>query len=163
MYDMTDQQNGESASGCESNYILQLNDDCFMEIFGYLSPIELCHLSDTCKRFQNIARIVFKRQWKTSFAIPRADISFTDNPRILRCFGDLIDDVMVSNFWDFSEQRQLMNSENMAKAFTWLERYCADTVQTVIIIDKDNNALPPSAVRLLAKVKKISIYSSVSL
>lgn len=145
------------------NHILQVNDDCIFEVFQYFSLIELSRLSETCKHFQNIARIVFKRRSKNIYAIPNRDVKFADHPRILRNFGDLIDEVSVINFLDLFFIESGLSPEKMAKAFNWLERYCAETVQSVTILDSDSTALPPSAARLASKVKKITIYSPISI
>lgn len=144
------------------NHILQVNDDCILEVFQYVSLIELSRLSETCKHFQNIARIVFKRRSKNIYAIPHRDVKFTDHPRILRNFGDLIDEVSVINFTDLFKDSGL-SPEKMGTAFNWLERYCAETVQSVTILDSDSRALPPSAAKLTSKVKKITIYSPISI
>lgn len=43
--------------------LLDLNDYCFDEIFGYLDVIELCSVSQVCKQFQKLAELYFKRKY----------------------------------------------------------------------------------------------------
>lgn len=143
------------------NHILQVNYYCLLEILKYFSMIELCDISESCKRFQEVARDEFKRRGKF-YAIPKYGVKFTDHARILRNFGDLIDEASLVNFMDLGEYLGRMDSSEMERAFNWFERYCAKTLQKLTIIDRDAFTLPSSAVRLMAKMKTIKLHSSIS-
>ncbi len=144
------------------NHILQINDDCLSEIFEYFSLLDLCSLNDTCKHFRNIAHIVFERKTKKSFYIPMRGYKVNEHHSVLRCFGFLIKEVFVRNFFQFDPEIETMNSNSVIKTFNSLERYCAGTIQAVNLLDVEDTELPPSAARLMENVKKITLYTSLS-
>lgn len=166
---MADQQNVIiNSSQIDSNdarieYILQLNDDCLLALFQYFSAIELSYLNETCKRFQYIARDVFKGQWKSKEYKLDQKVKHVDHSRILRCFGDLVKEVgfinIVDNFGD-----RFITADEMERAFDLVERYCANTIEAVRIVDKSRNAtfLPSSAATLIAQVKTATIWTSIN-
>lgn len=46
--------------------LLDINDDCLIEIFKYLTASELLDIASTCSRFQPVARDVFSRHHKST-------------------------------------------------------------------------------------------------
>lgn len=165
---MADQHNVMDVMACSSqessndqkvDNILHVNDDCLLAIFKYFSPIELCSLSETCKRFQYVACFAYKYRYKNKYAIPKFDIMFVDHARILRNFGHLINDVLVSTLPLLEEN--FLSPSKMETAFDGLERYCAETINALSIYYQDNKAMPPSALRLSARAKKLRICSAL--
>lgn len=45
--------------------ILNLNDDCLLEIFNYLSPVDMCAVKDSCCRFRGLADKRMKSFYKS--------------------------------------------------------------------------------------------------
>lgn len=145
----------------EPNYhkvdnILQLNEDCLLQIMQYFSLIELCNVAETCQRLQNIAQYEFMRQ-KKCYAIPHIEVNFKDHPRILRNFGSLIDNATIIDFPGLPLSRR----KRIVQSFYWLEKYCNTLQELTVVKDKDI-VLPPSAKRLMVKLKKIKLYSPIS-
>lgn len=54
-------------------HILQLNDDCFHNIFKYLSTLDWATLSETYTRFRAISNYLFETKYK-SFALEPEDV-----------------------------------------------------------------------------------------
>lgn len=94
-----------SASGEEAVKILDLNDDCLLEVFKYLNLLELNESAAVCKRFRQNARECFARSKKNDLDlfvdIHRAgdtlDRVITKAWSVLRNFGEFITRVKVDN------------------------------------------------------------------
>lgn len=56
----------ESNKTPPATYILDLNDDCLLNIFAYLSVIDLCSISRSCSRLKNIGWRRFRLKHKLS-------------------------------------------------------------------------------------------------
>lgn len=107
--------------------ILLLNDDCLITIMQELQPIDLCNAAETCQRLQIIAREAFKLQYVKDYSIPQYEIKLIDHSRILRNFGDLISKVKIMSFLQLT-----MNEEELVLVFNWLDRYCHDTLSSMV-------------------------------
>lgn len=138
--------------------ILDLNDDCLTKIFkDFFSSIELCAVAETCKRFQCIAREVFRSKWK-SYTIPGRHGDFGDHQRILKNFGDI-----VTSFNCITRMFGVgISGRQMKMAFEWAEKYCGEALQEVIVASAEELLVPESAIGLMAKVRHIKIMAPIS-
>lgn len=80
-------------SSAESTVFLHLNDDCLRVVFSYLNFQDLCHVKETCSRFELLADESFRRKYsrcefKYSLEYCKS-CEFTPS-RTLRCFGKLM-------------------------------------------------------------------------
>lgn len=126
-----------------------------MKILSYLTPIELCAVAETCTHLNIVARDSFKSQLKSSmesYNLITTDEKFQDHQRILKNFGNLISSVSITDYTVGD------STGKIASAYDWLERYCANTLQTLIIYCfADIMFLPSAAVTLMSKVKYLEI------
>lgn len=115
--DSTDGTDGEC-------YLLNLNDDCFYEVYKRLKIIDWCSLRDSCTRLRPISDECFKRQCK-SFALNGtyitdsmyADMPVKDIKRLFRHFGHLISKLVI-------HKKAFEKNEDHAKAILAVDRYC---------------------------------------
>lgn len=101
-----------------SPFFMHLNDDCLIQILSPFSIIDLCSVSETCVRLQEVAGYVFSRKFKKSY-IALNGFNLCDTKRILVQFGSLINNLA------------LRNSENIDQKLDLLVKYCGPTLQTV--------------------------------
>lgn len=140
------------------NNILQLNDDCLIEIMKNLKLIDLCAVAETCTCLKWIAGEVFKK--RKTYCIPQTGVRFKDHQRILKNFGNLVTAATcVTNFGDI-----VLSKGQIISAFKWLERYCSESLQQLSMfgICTEEIDLPPSAIRLMAKLQKIDFSLPIS-
>lgn len=140
----------------KTDNILDLNDDCLITIFKYLSLIDLCATAETCKRLQYIAREAFPHKRK-DYGISQHGVKFRDHRRILRNFGDV-----VKKFTCITEMLGIgISSEQMKTAFKWAEKYCGEALESINVISTEITVLPESAMRLMSKVKEIDFMAQI--
>lgn len=70
-----------------------LNDDCFLQIFEYISPVDLASIKDTCKRFSGLATRSFKIFGKKNLSINSS--SMIADIWILKHFGTFINSLTL--------------------------------------------------------------------
>lgn len=137
--------------------LLDLNDDCLINILKQLPLIELCATAETCKRLQLIAREVFKSKHK-SYGIPRPELKFKDHERVLKNFGDV-----VAKFTCITKMFGLgISHKQMKTAFDWMERYGGEALEKIEIIAGEEIVLPKSAFAVMAKAKDIEVMAPIS-
>lgn len=137
--------------------ILQLNDDCLNAILRYLSLIELCDIAETCSRFNDVARMAFTCR-RISYKIPDGNgIKFKDNERILKVFGDLVVDMCIIYDSKFG-----IGTTKMIIVCNWLEKYCADTLEDLIIFGMDEVDLPASSAIVMSKIKNLKLMLAIT-
>lgn len=139
--------------------IQQLNDHCLMLIMKNLGMIDLCAVAETCTRLKSLAGEVFRcKRGGDSYGIPQNDLAFKDHRRILKNFGHLVTSgSCITKFFDFG-----VNAKQTNTAFKWFKRYCADSLQKFTIIGFEEMVLPPSAVQLLAGMRRIDLMIQLS-
>ncbi|KAJ6649536.1 hypothetical protein Bhyg_04772, partial [Pseudolycoriella hygida] len=116
--------------------ILDLNGDCLLSIFNYLSLMDLC----------------------TTAELPKIGVEFSDNQRILKHFGRLI---TSSSFSKYNSHVNL-NKEQVSLIFEWLGKYCTGNLQKFVIDSMGGHPLPPTAITFLSKVKRIKFFYPIS-
>lgn len=137
-----------------------------MQILSNLSTTEVCVVAETCTHLKLSACEYFKFQQKLLrrhyYHIITTNRNVQDHQRILKNFGSVIERVRITGNISRSG---LTNTNDFV--FDWLERYCADTLQA-LWIDGSNDGvyekkfvLPPSAVRLMSKLKILEISGSI--
>lgn len=65
--------------------ILSLNDDCLLDIFCYLSPLDMCAVKDTCHRFRGLAEHRMEQFYK-KIEFVLGNRTRTDNSRQIKIF-----------------------------------------------------------------------------
>lgn len=94
--------------------ILDLNDDCLMEIFQNLNTLDLCAVKDTCRRFQNLSEYHFKTVYNRKIFSFRVNdrykkmVSENEEQKILRHFGTHINKLIINaSDFDVNAERVL--------------------------------------------------------
>lgn len=111
-------------SNSNQRHILQLNDDCFYELYKFLPTIDWCSLRETCTRFRTVSDYCFDRQ-SNKFRLEGTTVSGSsfdlmrvkDVKRLIRIFGHKITKLSI-NRSDFGEH------EDPAQLVPLLDRYC---------------------------------------
>src|ERR1700704_4650675 len=77
--------------------ILDLNDDCLLEIFRCLDIEDIAIASDTCQRFQEIGRAAFKYEWNGQIVwlITKTKENRLESTAILRNFGSQLQKIHI--------------------------------------------------------------------
>lgn len=131
--------------------LLDLNDDCLMEIASKLLAVDLTTLARTCQRLRNTAKMVIK----TNPARQELDLNTNtfNNDTLksyLMCFGDMVRQVTLSS----CPEKYI--EELLAK-------YCAETLHTIVVEDSENSSLEysltmsPTLVASLANLRKLNV------
>lgn len=82
--------------------ILQLNSDCLLAIYKYLTPTDVVNMSDTCTQLRafaddNIYRKYKKLDFKFVDQLPRGQITLSQLRNLLKHFGEYIETVHVTD------------------------------------------------------------------
>lgn len=113
--------------------LLDINDDCLLEIFSNLSILELKNVASACSRFKTIARDVFLRRQKSNHLEMNLCVHSVAQRRhtaaILRHFGDMLTKVKVI-FWD-GDKAHLYNT----LAFNLMAKYCTGPLESLHLVD----------------------------
>lgn len=136
--------------------ILDLNDDCLMEIFHNLDALELCAVKDSCQRFRNLTEYHFQTIYNSKpFSFGDKDmrnrkiISQIEQEKVLKHFGKFIKKLVI-NAHDFQETPE--------QVLRIIGRTCNQNLQDFemdsILLDDD--ALDKCKV-LLSKLNRLSL------
>lgn len=124
-------QNGPHSDSATNDplEITDLNDDCLERIFEYFDlssfKFNLLNIADTCIRFREVARTTYKyKHSRKSLEIslfPRSN-----NLRILRIFGDLIEKLSIdyNNDGIYTTEGEISSKFNI-KIEQYIFRYCS--------------------------------------
>lgn len=125
------------------NIIPQLNDDCLMEIFSYLSLKDMCAIKECSMRFCALAESFVQKQWRNKvFDFPDDD---EEVPVLLPTFGGVIshlsitDSVFVQDF-----------DENLSDALT----FCT-SLKTLKLKFVDLSLIP---LEILENIEDLELY-----
>lgn len=78
--------------------MINLNEDCLIELFKWLPLPALILMADTCERFREIARVVFKRsRFSTNDLFNDKNATIYQIHGLLMNFGDLITEITIGN------------------------------------------------------------------
>lgn len=132
--------------------LVQLPDDCLLEVFKFVSLDDLCSLYSTCQRFNQIARAAFpSRPESKEWHIVKTDSHFIERTsRILRSFGDLMAVVCIQ----FFKGNALIDENEYRNVYNMLYEYCRETL-IGLGMDDIKVHLSPTAEALMKKVKTL--------
>lgn len=93
-HELDNSQVNTDASGMT---LMQMNDDCLVEIFKYLDFADLSIVSTVCKRLQELSFRTFKSVWKKKrFALHNCTTKYKlDSLRLLSQFGNVLQKVDI--------------------------------------------------------------------
>lgn len=93
----TDSTASDDKAATEPTKILDLNEDCVLQIFSFLPTIDLCAVKTTCQRFETLANDHFVTRYRhhpVNFGPKFGDLAergdFSDGLKVLRHFGGVI-------------------------------------------------------------------------
>lgn len=152
----------------DATVILCLNDDCLLEVFKKLDPMDLCAVGDTCIRFRENAKVCFEYSKKNNLILPNDIVSggdsINDSEAILKTARVL----RIIEFKEKSPAIRRIRSHNNSGSTAWqlmfrrkiielLNRYCRGNLvelqfMTFILDDEAVLMMPP----LLGSIKKLS-------
>lgn len=101
-----------------STAMLDLNDDCLMEIFRYLDLVDLYYVTEVCVRFKQCAQSLFPSKLKT-FLIKRS------SPQVLHSiiynYGELVNELTLDegHYFSVEIERLLESCVNLQKMHLW--------------------------------------------
>lgn len=136
--------------------LLDVNNNCLLEIFKKLSVSELADVASTCTRLKTVARDAFSRYHKSNrLKIDVQEIEYRRHQAaILRNFGDMITRMLV-NFW-------VKDEEGNTFLFNLLAKYCTGDVERLVLMNC--KTLQPDKIvdetTLFRKVKELKLYRS---
>lgn len=120
----------------EATMILDLNDDCFFEIFKYLDVMDMCSVADSCSRLKAAAREHFAHSKFNNFNFPLSirDRSESDTAnqmlleasKVLRNFGACIADFRETNGGTFYKWDDETKSVYQRKIIELLVKHCGE-------------------------------------
>lgn len=148
--------------------LLNINDDCLLEIFKHLTFPELADISSICTRFQTIARKSFSLRLKSDpvcINVAPRDLSYDRYLKrrrqigaFLRNFGDILTNVKV-NFWHtHTYTAKLCNTF----VYNMMVKYCIGTLQRLEL--RNCEYLQPDKIidsrALFRHVKELILFKS---
>lgn len=123
-------------SNSDQCHILQLNDDCFYEIYKFLPPIDWCSLRETCIRLRTVFDYWFNRQSERFDLDPTIvygnddlSLSLNDSKRLIRNFGHFTTTLSM-------KQRFFIDEEN-PKTLLLLIDQCCSALRTLRLFEMD--------------------------
>lgn len=103
--------------------ITDLNDDCLEHIFKFFDLPNLFIVADTCKRFREVTKTIYKCRQLTSVKIDILSRSSIDELKLLRIFGDVIQKLSI-NFYLLNCNKR----NNIAQQFEeCIFKYCSQS------------------------------------
>lgn len=119
-----------SKSKSKRSTILILNDDCLLEIFKYLRPIDLATVADVCARFRQNAQRHYANSKFTKIKLPmdlcrndyRSERRLLKDRRIMRKRTASI----LRNFGPFITSVNIRRDMNLNECIELINRYCSD-------------------------------------
>lgn len=129
-----------STGAPDMTYLLDLNDDCLLEIFSVksLDSMDLCSLAETCLRFQQICRRIFPKDLKINIRGDRICVEFRNRvgnneplrhiETILKNFGTVVQRISFSSLTASTEVRSNYLLNLIAK-------YCVGTLRSLTLDD----------------------------
>lgn len=111
----------ENAADSNQASISILNDDCLIEVFKYLPPMDLSTMGSTCTRFKELSRRTYNLYSKTECLCIETTFFNCDLGRILgllRNFGDMVSHLKI-NFYNKKFRRVIID---------YVVQYCAGTL-----------------------------------
>lgn len=107
--------------------LLDVNDDCLVAIFEYLTDLQLADIASTCTRLETSARDVFSRRHNSNSVGIYIDMDTIPQRQwsaaILKSFGDLATKLIIT----FSCGAKVYNSF----VFSLMVKYCTGTLETL--------------------------------
>lgn len=98
--------------------LLSLNNDCFNEIFTWLTFNELCSLGQTCKQLQHIAGMYFQRKYSSK------------QLTITKKFGEIcIEPKEMQCFIEYTQNIDIADSE--LSTFEFIRSNCSENIQKI--------------------------------
>lgn len=108
-------------SSKSSTRILDLNDDCFDKIFGYLSYDDVLSVAQVCHRFQDRARDVFKRK-KHNLKV--FSVKANESKHLLRRIGPALSKLEIFFGEDIIKNQQTIDI---------VTKYCIDSLTEITL------------------------------
>lgn len=123
-----------------ADLILMLNDDCFLEIFKYLSLIDLANFKDTYKSLGAVVDMEFTRKTKGSLEF---------------CYPATIPDVLeITKQFGSSIVRLTISSKNWSEIFSAVGVHCTEKLKSLSVIGMGVERIKEADVSLIADVLK---------
>lgn len=142
--------------------LLDLNDDCFHEIFDYFNVIELVPVSQVCKRLNQLAESYFTRKYtKMDFStlFKGRLISNEDTKNILLNFGPMIQSMSISRQMFHNHETVGFVEEVVLKD---IAESCGKTLQTLELNDFNFTPYAVESLNMLSKsLKSLSLEGCV--
>ncbi|KAG4070760.1 hypothetical protein HA402_010986 [Bradysia odoriphaga] len=107
--------------------ILDLHEHCLLDIFGFLSPLDMCSVFDTCQRFRTVARIHMTSFYRSNELI--VGDQATNGIRMLCKFGAAVTKLRM----------ELWRYQHCKAAFSWF-RKLNPKLDSLTLLVKDLNA-----------------------
>lgn len=167
-----------AAAATDDTLIMNLNDDCLLEVFGHLSLIDLCSVADVCTRFRRTAQACFAYSKKTDLNVPE-DILNRDGHRqitanhvllrtskVLRNFG-----VYIATFKELSDSDYTGNSRHILwpgvsrrnysyRILEMLAMHCSEDLKKLEFSRLDlTDELPPLLRPMLEQLDRLKLCS----
>lgn len=143
--------------------LLEMNDDCLLEILEYLTTTELATVASTCTRLRALARRIFKCNHQVAvFNHLTKPPNMQQFVSILRHFNDLVNSIVVKLEQDAPETPdQIVETNQMyTNLFNAIIKYCSATRIDDLILSHVKNLIYDDisdAESLLRKVKKLAL------
>lgn len=136
--------------------IFTLNDDCLLEIYSYLSVLDLCAVKDSCRRFNVLANLCVQNRWKGKAFDCRypGDLCLSERRSaiIRQHFGNCVEHAMIMK----QESIYLVKKCGAKKMWIQLKHYTA--LRKLTIFNANVNRLPICHVK-----NTLQILTSLSL
>lgn len=166
-------------STAEGTLILHLNDDCLRVVFSYLDHQDMCHVKETCYRFELLADEAFRRKYsrccKFKYSLGLCNYSEFANSKTLRLFGKLIHTLYVkgirrvnaTQYWreiveNCNQLKKLSVSKCYLSGFQLFPHAKSQVLEHLVLMscwgnDEDYTRI----VTFFTKVKKLEVWDSV--
>lgn len=140
------------------NIVFALNEDCIHEIWTHLPLLDLYNVAKTCRRFNDIAKIVFHKKYRNKL-INLSDLKRYNEKmttmrmqQVLTNFGS-----SITSFGVFEKYEQLSNNDIVGL----LDKYCKNIKLLSLRGESIENFVIDDQIELFGRLKKLSIKVSL--
>lgn len=131
-------------------YLMDINDDCLIEILYHLSLDDLCSAAETCPRMLQCAAYVFNKSWKEFICHDLNMITVHETRRYLVNFAPWITEVEMMGYQE--------NKNKTNRQFDMLTRYCTGTLEKIsLVFYEADRRMAMKLQTLFASMKRISL------